>query len=1104
MSTSSAGRKPIILQKIVDIICDLSGMEAEDVGVNESFLELGFDSLFMTQLAGSFQKHFAIEITFRQLMRELGSSVLLGEFLDTHLPADVCQAPPDVPAQALESEADEAKKIVDSPPNMGALMTQMAVPGSAGGISASVQSILAEQLKLMSLQLSMLQGAAAPPSAEGNTGLISSKAVAPAQADTVEVKEIIKLPPGFGPQVENATQKRSLGEKQVYLDALIAAYNKQTAKSKESTQYYRYHHADPRTAAGFNPLWKELVYPLVIERSKGARLWDIDGNEYIDLLNGFGPNFLGHAPDFVQAALHRQVDQGFEIGPQTPLAGEVAKIICEMTGNDRATFVNTGSEAVQAVMRVARTVTGKDKVVVFRQDYHGNFDEVLVRGSNVKQKLRTLPLAPGIPRPSVENILVLEYGDEDGLAIISDLAHEIAAVLIEPVQSRRPEFRPVEFVKKLRSLTQEKNIAFVFDEVITGFRTGFGGAQEYYGVKADLVTYGKVLGGGMPIGVVAGSAKYMNTFDGGPWQYGDDSFPEAGVTFFAGTFLRHPLAIAAAHASLTYLREQGPGLYLEVYEKTTLLANRLNRLFEVNDIGIHVAHFSSQMYFRIQDENELIELLFYNARLRGLFMLEGFPSYMTLSHTYEDIDRIVQVFNESIQSMQKGGILAVPASRSTEKFPLTQAQMEVWTASQFSPVTSCAYNESDTVRLLGDLDIGKLEFAVKAVFNRHQALNLRIDAGGQEQFVDWGQENALQHLDLSDYTEKGASEKLEEFYENQATTPFDLDNGPLVCVHLVTLTNSVHLLVIYGHHIAFDGWSSSIVLHEIARIYSALVDASDLVLPKAMGFNDYVQEASALAQSDKAKADLEYWQARYQNEVPRHNLPTDYKRGASRSYEGDTLHHEYDGALLVEIRRAAAQAGVTIHNFLLAGFTVFLHHKSRDKEIVIGVPTAGQMLASNDCLVGYCVNLLPMKQELNSQQSVKNLLLAVRENVLDTFDHQACSFSQLLNSLPVNREAARSPLVELVFNYSSYFNELEFSGLQASVYENARRAVIFDMFLNIVEMEDSLHVDWDFNSSLFSFDTLEQWVIELGDVYSWMVKNPEKLIGQYEDKPAGN
>ena len=232
----------------------------------------------------------------------------------------------------------------------------------------------------------------------------------------------------------------------------------------------------------------------------------------------------------------------------------------ELTGNERVTFCNTGSEAVMAAMRVARTVTSRQKVVMFTGDYHGTFDEVLVKGVRKGGKPHSLPIAPGIPNEMAANIVVLDYATPESLEYIRRHAAELAAVLVEPVQSRHPALQPVEFLREVRKITEASETALIFDEVVTGFRTHPGGVQALFGVRADLVTYGKVVGGGMPIGVLAGHARFMDALDGGAWQYGDESYPETGVTFFAGTFVRHPLALAAAAAVLKRLKQEGPQL----------------------------------------------------------------------------------------------------------------------------------------------------------------------------------------------------------------------------------------------------------------------------------------------------------------------------------------------------------------------------------------------------------------------------------------------------------------------------------------------------------------------------------------------------------------
>src|SRR6202023_2162428 len=215
---------------------------------------------------------------------------------------------------------------------------------------------------------------------------------------------------------------------------------------------------------------------------------------------------------------------------------------------------------------------------------HGMFDEVLVKGVKDSHAPRSLPIAPGIPRESVGNVVVLDYGTSESLEWIRAHASDLAAVLVEPVQSRHPNLQPLEFLRDIREITQNSGAALIFDEVVTGFRVDPGGCQALFNIRADLATYGKVLAGGMPIGVLAGKRQFMDALDGGTWQFGDDSYPEVGVTFFAGTFVRHPLTLAAAKSVLQHLKEQGPELQQSLTAKTASLVSALNALFEKGNV----------------------------------------------------------------------------------------------------------------------------------------------------------------------------------------------------------------------------------------------------------------------------------------------------------------------------------------------------------------------------------------------------------------------------------------------------------------------------------------------------------------------------------------
>jgi glutamate-1-semialdehyde aminotransferase len=337
----------------------------------------------------------------------------------------------------------------------------------------------------------------------------------------------------------------------------------------------------------------------------------------------------------------------------------VSELVRELTGHPRVAFCNTGSEAVLGAVRAARTVTGRSTIALFRDSYHGIFDEVIVRGGTQQ---RSVPAAPGIPRSAVEAVLVLDYGEESALATLRERADSIAAVLVEPVQSRRLDLQPREFLHRLRQLATETGIALIFDEVITGFRVDLGGAQEHFGVRADLATYGKVVGGGLPIGVIAGAPRFLDALDGGPWSFGDDSFPAVGVTYFAGTFVRHPLALTAAKAVLTHLRAEGNGLQERVNALASHCVAELERVCRELGAPVRFAHFSSAFQPSFTTEAPFGGLLFPLLRERGIHMFEGRTWFLTAAHTEADVAFLVDAFHDAVGALLDVGLLPRAAS----------------------------------------------------------------------------------------------------------------------------------------------------------------------------------------------------------------------------------------------------------------------------------------------------------------------------------------------------------------------------------------------------------------------------------------------------------
>lgn len=655
----AANRLPRLVAQLKEMFEDSAGFDLSDADEGASFIELGLDSLMLTQVATQLQKNFAVKVTFRQLMGEYGSMDKLAAMLDTSLPPESAL----VPVVAATSMAQAVPAAMPA-----SAFAAVGVPATAGG--DLLRGVIEQQMQLMSQQLALLSGLGGgsvaptqPASVVASVpfALPAMQPAAPAAASDAEeesalahTKYDVKKAFGAIARIDNSGQLQLSEHQRGRLDAYMRRYVARTRKSKEYTALHRPHMADPRVVNGFRPPTKEITYQIVVERSKGARMWDLDGNEYVDALNGFGMSLFGWQPDFVVDAVRRQLDLGYDIGPQHPLAGEVAELICDVTGHDRAALCNTGSEAVLGALRIARTITGRETVVVFNGAYHGIIDEMIVRGT---KKLRAVPAAPGILRNTAEHVLVLDYGTPESLQIIRERAHEIAAVLVEPVQSRRPDFRPVEFLRELRRITAESASVLVFDEVVTGFRAHPGGVQALFGIRADLATYGKVVGGGYPIGVIAGRREFMDALDGGQWAYGDDSTPTVGVTYFAGTFVRHPLALAAAKAVLEHVKQQGPQLQERLNARVDAMAAEMNAFCRDAGAPIEIRHFASVWKTFFLEDHPLQDLLFGMMRSRGVHILDNFPCFLTTAHDEADFRTIIDAFKASVAELQESEFL---------------------------------------------------------------------------------------------------------------------------------------------------------------------------------------------------------------------------------------------------------------------------------------------------------------------------------------------------------------------------------------------------------------------------------------------------------------
>lgn len=444
-------------------------------------------------------------------------------------------------------------------------------------------------------------------------------------------------------------------QQQAYLDRFADEYQGRLARSSARREQAWPALADARSSQGWSAqlpaparaVWaatRRLRFPIVADRCDGARAWDIDGHEYVDCCLGFGVHLFGHRPEFIDDALRRQLARGLPIGFQSDRANEVAAAIAAMTASERVALCNTGAEAIMGAVRLARAATRRDVVAVFAGAYHGSYDAAMP----------AIDMPRGLPASLAGDTLVLEYGAPRSLEILEQRADTLAAVLVEPVQARSPGLQPRAFLADLRALTRSRDVALIFDDVLLGFRVHQGGSQAHFGVQADLATFGKILGGGLPIGAIGGSARFLDAIDGGPWRAAD-GLPDADKIWFAGTFNKNPLTMAAASAVTERLQAAGPALQADLAARTAMLVQRMSARLAADRVPLRIDHCGSM--FRLMVTPQTWALL-PHLRLRGVYVFDGATFFLSTAHQDADLQLVEDALMDSVAAMRDGGFFA--------------------------------------------------------------------------------------------------------------------------------------------------------------------------------------------------------------------------------------------------------------------------------------------------------------------------------------------------------------------------------------------------------------------------------------------------------------
>lgn len=1176
-----------LIQTLTGILADQLGMSTEEIDTHFTFFELGADSMLLLQISQAVRDAFGIAVPFRMLFEEVATIDALSIYLEHVLPTPAPRKAEPVLAQQTLATT-EALAVLTTWPQLASEEVVTATNGhstnghhtnghSSNGATRQamsqkpekslpsapqpmrplanselpgMQQIVSQQLQLMAQQLDLLSNAslqmAQPeervtiaevhdeqpvtrmlpqlglPSAASNVPNTGQISVDEQLAPSLKIDPETYVP--YKP-FKNRSLTGLTSDQKAHIEALISRLNQKTRKSKEFAQTYRTVLADNRTSAGFNQTLKEITYSIVPDRAEGAHLWDIDGNAYVDITMGFGALLFGHSPAFLIDALEKQLKKGTLLGLQSSDAGEVAKMMCAMTGQERVTFCNSGTEAVMSALRFARTITGRQRIALFSGSFHGTFDGVLVHGQEgAHGQLTPVPMAPGVPKSIVDDALILRFGYRDSLRLLRENMHELAAVLVELPQSRRPDLHPVDFLQELRAMTEASGVALIFDEVVTGFRTHPGGASAVLGVKPDLVTYGKAAGAGLPLGVVAGKALYMDAIDGGIWNFGDTSYPRSLQTFFAGTYFKHPLLMAGVRATCEHLMQSGPQLQERLTARTEQLVNDLNTMFERLQVKMQVANFGSLFRFMLPPEFKQVasSVFYYNLLDKGIYIPEGRSCFLSTAHTEEDITAIQHAVEQTILEMRACGffyqapgtdpdgglpIVREETSIRTEAsqhglhqgesalalsilpaklLPMTEEQRELWVLSHIGEEAGIAYNEMLALRFQGTLNRAALQETFQSLINRHEALRTAFSADGEQQCIYTALPFKLTDRDLTDMAE------VQAWMQEELGRPFDLEHGPLLRASLLKIQPQQHILVMTFHHIIIDGWSVGILLNELSTLYTAFCTGQSAQLPATLQYSDYTRwkegQSQAMQQAES------YWLQQFADALPVLQLPTDHARPQIKTYRGARKTSVVSAELSKQLKKVSARKNASFFGMLLSLFSTFLHQVSGQDDLVVGIPVAGQIAMDGGNFLGHAANLVLVRsQQADHHQPFSAYLTTLKKTLLQANKQQIYPFLQLVKLLNPQRDASRLSVISAVFNLDRG-GTFALHQLATNFLQPPQRTARYDISVNVTEMPNGLLIDCDYDSDLFDEKTIERWMQHYQDLMEAVVEQSEQPI----------
>ncbi|QDW65940.1 amino acid adenylation domain-containing protein [Luteimonas granuli] len=436
------------------------------------------------------------------------------------------------------------------------------------------------------------------------------------------------------------------------------------------------------------------------------------------------------------------------------------------------------------------------------------------------------------------------------------------------------------------------------------------------------------------------------------------------------------------------------------------------------------------------------------------------------------------------------------SERGTLIVPSTGSQQEIWLADQLGREASLAFNLSVSLRLRGTLDRQALRAALQELVARHDALRSHLGPDGQVLYVHEHRELPLQVHDLRGLDDEGRRLAIDGHLRDTVETPFDLASGPLFRAGLLHVSDNDHLLLMTAHHIVCDGWSWGVIVRELAALYGRHMGVSDAPLSEPALFSDFAK-AEAERDAEATEADVAYWLSCFPGEVPVLDLPVDRPRPQRRSFASARVDHTLDAALLAAVRSMGARRGASLFATLLAAFSTLLSRLSRQSDVVVGIPAAGQPSVGQADLVGHCVNTLPLRFGIDPSQSFAHAVEAAQASLLDALEHQGCTFGTLLRRLRIGRDPARIPLVSVMFNLERGFDDegAAFPGLAMEAGSAPRSFETFELFVNAAQVHGELRLECQYNRDLYDAGTVRRWLRAYETLLRAAVGEPSAELG---------